>query len=105
MVIQAVDGKDALTEYCVIKRFTNATYLKVQIHTGRTHQIRVHMAYLGYPVIGDKKYGVVSKLIDRQCIHASFLEMVHPGTKKNITFEAPIPDDIQYVLESLAEKM
>ena len=105
MIVQAVEGKPALTEYTVIKRYTNATFLKVKIHTGRTHQIRVHMAFLGYPVLGDRHYGVISSLIVRQCIHAGFLEMHHPRTRKKIRFEAPLPENMKYVLNVLESQM
>ncbi len=102
MVVLAPEGKEALSEYTVIKRFTNATLVKVKIHTGRTHQIRVHMAYMGYPVIGDRQYGVRSALISRQCIHAGYLDIIHPKSGKRILFEAPLPDDMECVLEKLS---
>lgn len=101
MIVEHGSGKNAFSEYNVLKRFHNATLLQVKIHTGRTHQIRVHMAYLGHPVIGDLVYGVSSPLISRQCLHASQLEVRHPRTHKAMTFEAPLPDDIKSALAAL----
>jgi 23S rRNA pseudouridine1911/1915/1917 synthase len=103
MIIQVDDGKDALTQYRVIKRFSQATLLNVFLGTGRTHQIRVHMAFLGYPVLGDGVYGTLSSLIPRQALHARFLEFIHPRTKKRMSFDAPLPHDIMHALSCLDE--
>lgn len=102
MIVEHGAGKNAFSEYSVVRRFRNATLLQVKIHTGRTHQIRVHMAYLGHPVIGDLVYGVSSPLISRQFLHASKLEFRHPRTQKSMVFEAPLPDDIESALAALS---
>jgi 23S rRNA pseudouridine1911/1915/1917 synthase len=102
MVVEHGTGKNAFSEYSVLKRFPNATLLQVKIHTGRTHQIRVHMAYLGHPVMGDLVYGVSSSLIPRQCLHASKLELRHPKTHRLMVFEAPLPDDIRSAIDALS---
>jgi 23S rRNA pseudouridine1911/1915/1917 synthase len=101
MIVEHSDGKNALSEFTVIERFHEATLLSVRIHTGRTHQIRVHMKYLGYPVLGDLVYGVSSPLIDRQCLHAHKLNFHHPRDNRQLSFEAPMPDDMTRVLNSL----
>lgn len=99
-IVRPVDGKEAFTEFRVLQRFQKASLLEVKIHTGRTHQIRVHMAHLGFPVFGDRVYGYASPLINRQCLHASFLEFYHPRAKKRMQFSAPLPDDMQQIIES-----
>ncbi len=101
IIIKPSGGKDALTYFRVLERFKDATFLELQLHTGRTHQIRVHMGYLGHPVVGDALYGVKSPWISRQCVHARSLGFNHPRTEKKMTFEAPIPEDIQKVLSNL----
>ena len=75
--------------------------LKVNIETGRTHQIRVHMKYLNHPILGDSTYGSPSKIIGRQMLHAYMLEFVHPITKENIKLKGEIPKDFQEVLKKL----
>ena len=98
VVIKPSGGKEALTYFRVLERFTDATLLELRLHTGRTHQIRVHMAYMGYPVIGDAFYGVKSPWINRQCVHALALGFVHPRTQKPMRFECPIPEDFENIL-------
>lgn len=100
--VKGEEGKEAVTEYMVTERYENATVLRVLLGTGRTHQIRVHMASIGHPVIGDKLYGGENtKLINRQALHAWRVEFTHPVTRKKMKFEAPIPADIQKLLETL----
>lgn len=70
--------------------------------TGRTHQIRLHLAYLGHPLLGDEVYGVVGPWLERQALHAAALEVTHPMTGKRMRFEAPMPDDIKRALEALS---
>jgi 23S rRNA pseudouridine1911/1915/1917 synthase len=73
----------------------------VKIETGRTHQIRVHCASQGYPVVGDQVYGRVSKLIARQALHAARIAFDHPASGERLTFEARLPDDMAHALEAL----
>jgi 23S rRNA pseudouridine1911/1915/1917 synthase len=101
VVVKPSGGKEALTYYCVLERFKEATLLELHLHTGRTHQIRVHMGHLGHPVVGDALYGLKSPWINRQCVHAFALVFTHPRTEKKMRFECPLPADIQNVLKSL----
>jgi 23S rRNA pseudouridine1911/1915/1917 synthase len=94
MSINTQVGKKAVTHFRVMERFKNATYLEVLLETGRTHQIRVHMAYIGHPVIGDNKYGGKKQLynIEGQALHAKTLGFYHPTTGKYMEFTAQLPD-------------
>lgn len=84
-------GKEAITEYEVLKRSKACSTLKINIKTGRKNQIRVAMQNMNHPIIGDKKYGSTKNPLRRICLHASKLEIIHPKTKKIYTFEAKIP--------------
>jgi 23S rRNA pseudouridine1911/1915/1917 synthase len=97
------DGKPARTRYKVINTFTKTSLLELHPETGRTHQIRVHLAWLGHAVVGDTVYGPRSKnpLIKRQFLHASQLSIRHPQQGHPLTFDAPLPEDLQAVLEQL----
>lgn len=101
----AVDkkGKEAITEFKVLKRYDGFTYIEVNIKTGRTHQIRVHMAEIGYPIVGDEVYsnGRNPFSVKGQMLHAKELEFVHPTTKKSVKFEAPLPEYFENILEEL----
>lgn len=101
IMIKPSGGKEAQTYFKVMKRYKNATLLELHLHTGRTHQIRVHMRHFGHPVVGDPLYGVASQWIDRQCVHAFRLGFIHPTTKKKMAFECPLPEDIQTLLRHL----
>ncbi|MFT8324712.1 RluA family pseudouridine synthase [Oenococcus sicerae] len=95
------DGKRSVTEYWVEKRFENFTQLRVQLRTGRTHQIRVHLTWAGHPLVGDALYGgPASKLISRQALHASDLTFFDPFANKNQHFHADLPEDIQRVIDA-----
>lgn len=96
----AVTGKKAVTEYWVTRRFgPQATLTKVKLHTGRTHQIRAHFAYLGHPLLGDELYGgALNYRIKRQALHAAKLSFIDPFTGQKLTFTSPIPADLQAVL-------
>ncbi|MFJ8261612.1 RluA family pseudouridine synthase [Rummeliibacillus sp. NPDC094406] len=97
------NGKHAVTHFQVIGRFgVDYTLVECRLETGRTHQIRVHMNYIGYPLVGDPKYGP-KKTIDfsGQVLHAGILGFVHPTTNEYLEFEAPLPDDYQQLLEDL----
>ena len=101
----AVDknGKEAITEFKVLKRYDGFTYIEVNIKTGRTHQIRVHMAEIGHPIVGDEVYsnGKNPFGIHGQMLHAYKLKFVHPTTKKEIQFEAPLPKYFEEILDKL----
>ena len=97
------DGKEAITHFKVIKRYTNYTLLQINIETGRTHQIRVHLSQIGYPIIGDvvysngkNEFGVVG-----QMLHAEKIEFLHPITKQHMKLEADIPQYFKQILEKL----
>lgn len=97
-------GRPAVTSYEVIEEFPNYSLVKIQIHTGRTHQIRVHMKYLNHPVVGDPLYGRGAKdqaLIQRQALHAKRITFKHPVTDHPLEFVAPLPQDMKNLLEKL----
>lgn len=98
------DGKRAVTLYEVKKQMKEAAFLKVKLQTGRTHQIRVHLSYLGHPLFGDELYGGPMNGIKRQALHCSELSFFHPLTKKEMAFNIPLPHDMQFMLEELENK-
>lgn len=102
MAVRA-DGKEAITHIKVIKRYDKYTLIRVKIDTGRTHQIRVHMAEIGYPVVGDEVYsnGKNEFGISGQMLHSTSLEFIHPITGKKIYLEAPLPIYFKEILEEL----
>lgn len=97
------EGRFARTEYEVLERFKDASLVSVKLMTGRTHQIRVHMASIGYPVVGDRTYGRRREAlaVPRQMLHAQRLTLSHPLSGERMTFEAPVPADLLTVLERL----
>ncbi len=97
------DGKPSLTKFKVIERYNNATLVEVQIMTGRNHQIRVHMNYIGHPVLGDTLYNKPSSLIDRQALHSSYLAFHKPRKGEKIEVHAELPLDMQNAIEKLAK--
>ena len=101
------NGKEAVTHFKVLKRYSNCTLLEVKIETGRTHQIRVHLAQIGYPVIGDtiyssgkNKWGIVG-----QCLHAKSLKFRHPTTHEEMWIQAELPDYFKNVLKELENEI
>jgi len=94
------DGKKSITHFYVLKNFKNNTYISLNLETGRTHQIRVHMAYIGHPITNDKVYGKENTSFG-QYLHASKLEFIHPITKKEIIVEAPLPIEFEEKLKEL----
>lgn len=100
-VLPAGQGRNAETDYFVQERFKNNTLVRFSLQTGRTHQIRVHAKYLGHPVVGDPVYGYKKQRfsLDGQLLHAFRLTLTHPVTEKRMTFEAPLPDYFEHVLE------
>lgn len=99
------DGKPSVTHFEVIKRFNGYTLISCLLETGRTHQIRVHMAYIGYPIVGDTSYGSKNTYgLNGQLLHATKLSFIHPKTKERITVEAPLPQYFNDVLNNLETK-
>jgi len=105
MTVNPKNGREAITYFRVLERFSNATYLELKLETGRTHQIRVHMSYIGHPVIGDGVYGgkdiAYGYGIKGQALHARLLGFNHPATEEYMEFEAEIPDDFKALLDKL----
>lgn len=119
MAVNGDDARESVTHYRLVERYRSYDYLEVNLETGRTHQIRVHLAHLGHPVLGDPDYGgrevwvsamfgperplarKLLKTIDRQALHAARLEFVHPYTEESLNFDAPLPDDYAAVIELL----
>jgi len=101
MAVNTRNGRRAVTYFKVMERFKDATLVEVRLETGRTHQIRVHMSYIGYPVMGDEVYGRRSRKIDTkgQVLHAKILEFVHPVSGENMRFELDFPDYFTDVLK------
>ncbi|MDF3022058.1 MAG: hypothetical protein K0Q92_3361 [Steroidobacteraceae bacterium] len=109
------DGREAVTHYRIERRFRQHTLARVRLETGRTHQIRVHMEHIGYPIVGDPLYagrkrypkGATPELREmlekfgRQALHAAKLTLTHPKTGKRVTYEAPLPDDMQKLIDML----
>jgi 23S rRNA pseudouridine1911/1915/1917 synthase len=108
-------GKEAVSHFRVLERFRAHSYIKVQLETGRTHQIRVHMAYLHHPLVGDPTYGgrlrvpadsdaaleAVLRRFKRQALHAGALGLIHPESGEALHWEVPLPADMQELLEAL----
>jgi 23S rRNA pseudouridine1911/1915/1917 synthase len=95
-------GREARTEYQVIKYAGNYTLLEVVMETGRTHQIRVHLSAIGYPVVGDLMYGVKSPYLSRQFLHACRLGFKLPSTSEYVEFKSELPPDLEQALEDIA---
>ena len=97
------NGKEAITHFKVLKKYKGFTFLEVKIETGRTHQIRVHLSQIGYPIVGDEVYsnGKNPFNVKGQMLHATKLEFIHPTTNKNVTYVAPLPDYFKNILEQL----
>ena len=94
-------GKSAQTEYTVLERLRGATLVRAKLRTGRTHQIRVHLAHIGHPLLGDDLYGGPMDKIGRQALHAAFLRFPHPLSGEMLEIEAPLPDDMTILLDRL----
>lgn len=108
MAVVKDNSKKAVSHFTVLERFNSHTYLEVKLETGRTHQIRVHLSYMGYPVLGDDKYGRKKPkknfYVDRQLLHAYILGFNHPRTNKWLELKAALPDDFTKTLGILGEK-
>lgn len=105
MAVTATNSKDARTHFKVIERFKDYTLVECRLETGRTHQIRVHMQYIGHPVVGDEKYSYRKTMkTGGQLLHAHQLTFVHPRTNETMTIEAPLPAQFEEILEELRAK-
>ena len=105
MAVTSTNSKDARTHFKVIERFADYTLVECRLETGRTHQIRVHMQYIGHPVVGDEKYSYRKTMqTNGQLLHAHQLTFVHPRTKETVTVEAELPQQFADILEELRQK-
>lgn len=98
------DGKEAVTHYRVVKHYPGLSLVRLKLETGRTHQIRVHLSHLGFPVFGDEIYGSTSPLLNRQALHAWSMFFTHPRTEKPITVRAKLPIDMIKLLQSCRDE-
>ncbi len=102
--VTAINSKNAVTNFTVLKRFKQVTLLELKLETGRTHQIRVHMEYIGHPVVNDSVYGH-RKLIDKsgQCLHAKEIGFIHPATKEYMHFDSELPECFTNIMQMFEE--
>ena len=100
------NGRNAVTHWTVLERFPGFTYVECRLETGRTHQIRVHMASIGHPILGDTVYGPKKAVpgLQGQCLHAVGLRFLHPRTGQPVELQCPLPEEFQAQLQKLAEK-
>ena len=106
MSVKAPNGRNAVTHYRVLERFGSFTYIECELETGRTHQIRVHMASIGHPILGDAVYGPAKcpYKLQGQTLHAKILGIMHPSTGEYMEFNAPLPEYFSDLLERLRRK-
>ena len=104
MCVASENSRNAVTHYEVLKQYGGYAHLRLRLETGRTHQIRVHMAYIGHPVMGDDVYGKPYKGLEGQCLHARKIGFIHPSTGEYMEFSSELPEYFQAVLRKL-EKM
>lgn len=106
MAVVPLLGRNAVTHYTVLKRYGNFTHIKLKLETGRTHQIRVHMSYIGHPVVGDEVYANPKnnpfKFLKGQCLHAKTIGFIHPTTKEYMEFTSSLPEYFQKILNKLS---
>ncbi len=101
MCVTRENSRNAVTHYEVLRQFGGYAHVRLQLETGRTHQIRVHLAYIGHPILGDDMYGKPYKGIDGQCLHARKIGFIHPSTGKYMEFSSELPDYFRTVLSRL----
>lgn len=101
MCVTAENSRNAVTHYKVLRQFGGYAYVRLRLETGRTHQIRVHLAYIGHPVLGDDVYGKPYRGIDGQCLHARKIGFIHPSTGEYMEFTSPLPEYFAGVLNRL----
>ncbi len=106
MAVDPKNGREAVTHWSVLARYPGCTHVECRLETGRTHQIRVHLASIGHPLLGDTVYGAKKPVpgLAGQCLHARRLKFVHPSTGKPVELECPLPPWFQAVLEKLAAR-
>jgi 23S rRNA pseudouridine1911/1915/1917 synthase len=105
MTVTAKNSKPAVTHFVVLQRLGNYTLVEYKLETGRTHQIRVHMKFIGHPLVGDPKYGHTDSVpIEGQALHAQVLGFVHPSTQKYIEFETHIPEDMKQLMDWISKR-
>lgn len=92
------NGDNSITHYTVLKNYSNYSLVKCILETGRTHQIRVHLSYIGHPIVSDTLYGRSSKKINRQALHAYYISFIHPITKIKVQYTAKVPTDMKNLL-------
>ena len=95
------NGREAITRYRVLRHLQSHSFVEIRLTTGRTHQIRVHFASLGYPLVGDATYGKPNSRLNRQFLHATTLGFTHPADNEYREFSSPLPDEIQAYLQSI----
>ena len=101
MCVTYENSRNAVTHYEVIDEFNNYSLVKFNLDTGRTHQIRVHSAYIGHSVYGDEVYGKAVKGVNGQCLHAKKLGFIHPSTNEYMEFDSDLPDYFISILNKL----
>ncbi|MBQ8377750.1 MAG: RluA family pseudouridine synthase [Oscillospiraceae bacterium] len=101
MCVTQQNSKNAVTHYEVLEEFSGYTLTKFTLETGRTHQIRVHSAYVGHPVLGDDVYGKAFKGIEGQCLHAKKVGFIHPTTKEYMEFDSELPEYFNIILNKI----
>ena len=102
MAVTDINSKDAITHFRVLKRYSNNTLIECKLDTGRTHQIRVHFAYIGYPIVNDPLYGKNKNTTPfGQLLHSKSIKFFHPITKKELYFESELPEEFQNYLNKI----